>query len=43
MKLNNPYTKLDYEVFQKLYEENLKNDPVEMYLRIMKIVFGKKS
>jgi len=41
MKIMNPYSKLDYEIFEKLYLEHLKNDPYEIYLRTLKLVFGK--
>jgi len=40
MQFINPYSKEDYEIFEKLYLENLKNDPYQIYLRVLKLVFG---
>jgi len=38
-----PYTKEEYEKLQKIYLEYLENDPYEIYMRTMRLVFGKKS
>ena len=36
-----PYTKEEHDKFKKLYLEYLKNNPYEIYLRTLKLVFGK--
>ena len=41
MNFINPYCKQDYKIFEKLYLESLENDPFEIYMRILKLVFGK--
>jgi len=39
----NPYTKEDYEIFEKMYMENLIKSHSEFYELILKFVFGKTS
>jgi len=41
MKFMGPYTKEEYDKLEKLYLEYLKNNPYEIYLRTLKMVFGK--
>ena len=41
MKFPNPYTKSDYEIIRKLYEENLKNDPSKTVTQLIRFVLGK--